>query len=178
MNLRIVHTYGHGTGAERLFSTNVVRIGRAPDNDIVLDAHHDREASGSLAELRRDGNSWIVVDLGSRTGTFVGGERIERRPLNSGDESALGAKGPRVRIQLVMGAGASATPMQSAAPAAPPMAPAAGARVGQRTIAAMVSAAVNAASARVRPGRTMEINAIVERQVSEATASQRHTAYV
>ena len=42
----------------------------------------------------------------------------------------------------------------------------------------MVSAAVNAASARVRPGRTTEINAIVERKVSEATASQRKTAYV
>jgi pSer/pThr/pTyr-binding forkhead associated (FHA) protein len=195
MTLRIVHTYGHRTGAERTFTSNVVRIGRAPDNDIVLDANHDREASGHHAELRREGNTWIVVDLGSRNGTFVGAERVERRPLVSGDEIALGAKGPRLRIELGFGAkGAEGDPkpqmfniemearaplpMQPVASAAVPMAPAAGARVGQRTLAAMVSAAVNAASARVRPGRTMEINAIVERKVSEATASQRRTAYV
>ena len=177
MNLRIVHTYGHRTGAERLFTTNVVRIGRAPDNDIILDAHHDREASGHHAELRREGSSWIVVDLGSRNGTFVGQERVERRQLSSGDEIALGAKGPRIRIEFVAAASPT-TPMQEAARAAPPMAPAAGARVGQRTLAAMISAAVNAASARVRPGRTTEIHAMVERKVSEATASQRHTAYV
>lgn len=176
MNLRIVHTYGHRMGAERTFTNNVVRIGRAPDNDIVLDANHDREASGHHAELRREGNAWIVVDLGSRNGTFVGGERVERRQLVSGDEIALGTKGPRVRIELQTPAVPDPSPQ--AAQASPPMAPAAGARVGQRTLAAMVSAAVNAASARVRPGRTMEINAIVERKVSEATASQRRTAYV
>ncbi len=195
MNLRIVHTYGHRTGAERNFTNKVVRIGRAPDNDIVLDANHDREASGYHAELRREGNAWIVVDLGSRNGTFVGAERVERRQLVSGDEIALGSKGPRIRIELgfgVKGAEDDAKPqmfkpetvasvlhpMQPAAVASPQMAPAAGARIGQRTLAAMVSAAVNAASARMRPGRTTEINAIVERKVSEATASQRHTAYV
>lgn len=177
MNLRIVHTFGHRAGAERFFSTPVVRIGRAPDNDIVLDANHDREASGHHAELRRDGQTWTVVDMGSRNGTFVGSERIERRLLVSGDEIALGSKGPRLRVEFV--AAVSATvPLQGDAGAAPPIAPAAGARVGQRTLAAMISAAVNAASARVRPGRTTEINVMVERKVSEATAAQRRTAYV
>jgi hypothetical protein len=178
MNLRIIHTYGHRVGAERTFTTNIVRIGRAPDNDIILDANHDREASGYHAELRREGNAWIVVDLGSRNGTFVGAERVDRRPLASGDEIALGAKGPRLRIEVAPGTAAPTPQMPQVASASPPMAPAAGARVGQRTLAAMVSAAVNAASARVRPGRTTEINAMVERKVSEATASQRHTAYV
>lgn len=178
MNIRIVHTYGHRAGAERIFTSNVVRIGRAPDNDIALDAHHDREASGYHAELRREGNAWIVVDLGSRNGTFVSGTRIDRRVLQSGDEVALGAKGPRIRIDLVPVAASTASPMQPAAPARPPMAPAAGARVGQRTLAMMISSAVNAAAARVRPGRTIEINAMVEAKVSEATASQRRTAYL
>ncbi len=177
MNLRIVHTFGHSVGTEKIFASNVVRIGRAPDNDIVLDAHHDREASGYHAELRREGDGWLVVDLGSRNGTFVGPERIDRRSLVSGDEISLGSKGPRIRIEFV--SQAPAPQVARAQPGAPPpLAPAAGARVGQRTLAAMISAAVNAASARVRPGRTTEINALVERKVSEATASQRRTAYV
>lgn len=177
MNLRIVHTFGHRAGAERFFSTPVVRIGRAPDNDIVLDANHDREASGHHAELRRDGQTWTVIDMGSRNGTFVGSERIDRRVLTSGDEIALGAKGPRIRVEFVA-AVAATVPLQGDAVGAPPVAPAAGARVGQRTLAAMISAAVNAASARVRPGRTTEINVMVERKVSEATATQRRTAYL
>jgi FHA domain/Trypsin-like peptidase domain len=177
MNLRIVHTYGHGVGAERTFNKNVVRVGRAPDNDIVLDAHNDREASGYHAEFRREQNLWLIVDLGSRNGTFVGGERIDRRRLESRDEVSFGSKGPRVRVEFVAAAVAPTAPLHAPA-ASPPMAPAAGARVGQRTLAAMISAAVNAASARVRPGRTTEINAMVERQVSDATASQRRTAYV
>lgn len=168
MNLRIVHTFGHSAGAERTFTANIVRIGRAPDNDIVLDANHDREASGHHAELRREGSTWHVVDLGSRNGTFVGGQRVDRRVLASGDEVSFGSKGPRVRVEFV----------PSAVGPAAPMAPAAGARVGQRTLAEMISAAVNAASARMRPGRTTEIHAMVERKVSEATASQRRTAYV
>ncbi len=177
MNLRIVHTFGHSVGAERIFTTNIVRIGRAPDNDIVLDANNDREASGHHAELRREANTWHVVDLGSRNGTFVGGQRIDRRQLNSGDEIALGSKGPRLRIEFVTPAVGPAVPGQPPAAQAP-LAPAAGARVGQKTLAEMISAAVNAASARMRPGRTTEIHAMVERKVSEATASQRRTAYV
>jgi len=178
MNIRIVHTHGHRAGAERVFTSNVVRIGRSPDNDIVLDAHHDREASGYHAELRREGSIWLVADLGSRNGTFVGAERVERRALRTGDEIALGAKGPRIRIELLPVPSAPTSPTQPAAPARPPMAPAAGARIGQRTLAMMISSAVNAAAARVRPGRTVEINDIVERKVGEATASQRRTAYL
>lgn len=177
MNLRIVHTYGHSVGAERTFVHNVVRIGRAPDNDIVLDAHNDREASGHHAEFRCENNIWNVVDLGSRNGTFVRGERIDRRELHSGDEVSFGSKGPRVRVEILAVAAPANPPMVAVAKGAPPLAPAAGARVGQRTLAAMISAAVNAASARVKPGRTTEINAMVERKVSEATASQRRTAY-
>lgn len=50
--------------------------------------------------------------------------------------------------------------------------------MGQRTMAMMVSSAVAAAAGKVRPRRTMEINALVEQQVSAATAGQRRTAYV
>jgi pSer/pThr/pTyr-binding forkhead associated (FHA) protein len=49
----------------------VVRIGRAPGNDIVL---ADAAVSWRHAELRRHDNRWMVVDFGSTNGTYVGGD--------------------------------------------------------------------------------------------------------
>ena len=51
-----------------------VRVGRKPDNDLVLD--NDASASGHHAELTYKGKSWWVTDVGSMNGTFVNGERI------------------------------------------------------------------------------------------------------
>ena len=176
MSLRVVLTAGRNVGASRSFSQSVVRVGRAADNDIAFDPNHDREASGYHAEIRREGDGWLLVDLKSSNGTFVGGQRVERYRLVSGDEVSFGAKGPRVRVEF----GAVPSTVQTAAvsPAAPspPLAPPAGARVGQRTIAMMISQAVAAASGRSKPRKTMELNALVEHQVNAATAGHRRTA--
>ncbi len=69
--------------AERL------RIGRAPDNEIVL--ADDLRASRHHAELAcsRDGTS-ALVDLGSHNGTFVNGSRIRRTTLGDGDLVSIG----------------------------------------------------------------------------------------
>jgi V8-like Glu-specific endopeptidase len=197
VTVRIVHIAGQRAGAAMSFAKDVVRFGRAPDNDVVFDAERDREASGHHAELRREGGAWVVVDLGSRNGTFVSGRRVEREAVRSGDELSFGAKGPRVRVEMEpakIDVTAPAMPLAVAPaasyaaappppppppppPVAPQAAPPAGARVGQRTIAMMIQSAVAAAGARARPRRTVEINALVEQQVSAATASQRRTAY-
>lgn len=181
MNLRITQTAGHRAGLSRSFSQPVVRFGRAPDNDIVFDANHDREASAHHAELRAENGAWVVVDLGSRNGTFVGGRRVEGKlALSPGEEVSFGAKGPRIRVDLEPTQGRAPTVgMSPGGSGAAPMAAPAGARVGQRTIAMMISQAVAAAaSGRSRPRKTMEINALVDQQVSRATAGQRRTAYV
>ena len=199
MNLRILHIAGARAGTSQTFERDVVRLGRAPDNDVVFDANHDREASGYHAELRREGGGWFVVDLGSRNGTFADGQRIERHALGPGTEVSFGAKGPRIRIELAsLPQPMQPMPMPMHAPqpmpapalapvVAPPRvqvaaavqpAPPAGARVGQRTIAMMISQAVAVAGGRNKHlGRTAELNAIVEQKVSAATASQRRTAY-
>ena len=65
-----------------------VRIGRAPDNDIVLS---DVRASRYHAELHQDGAAWRVVDRGSSNGTFVNGARVVKdRRLASGDRVRFG----------------------------------------------------------------------------------------
>jgi len=66
---------GAGTGADAGAATT--RIGRAADNDIVVD---DLQVSLHHAELRRlpDGG-YEVVDLGSHHGVFLNGKRVARR---------------------------------------------------------------------------------------------------
>jgi V8-like Glu-specific endopeptidase len=174
VSVRVMHVAGRQSGTSQLFDKAVVRFGRAPDNDVVFDANQDREASGHHAEIRREGASWVLVDLRSMNGTYVGGQRVERHALASGDEVSFGAKGPRIRVELM----APVPPVGMHGHPAVTPAPPAGARVGQRTMAMMISSAVAAAAGKVRPKRTIEINAMVEEQVSAATAGQRSAAYV
>jgi hypothetical protein len=71
---------------------DTVRIGRTPDNDVVVDAD---TVSGSHVEIRRTDDGWSLVDLDSTNGTFVDGKRVTRLPL-----------GYRTRVRLGPGAAA------------------------------------------------------------------------
>ncbi|HET9623439.1 MAG TPA: FHA domain-containing protein, partial [Kofleriaceae bacterium] len=51
----------------------------------------DRWASHSHARLVRDGAGWLVHDCGSKNGTRVNGERVERAALGDGDVLEVGA---------------------------------------------------------------------------------------
>lgn len=55
------------------------RIGRRPDNDIVLNS---LAVSGEHAALVMDGGRLAIEDLGSRNGTYIGGARIDRQELD------------------------------------------------------------------------------------------------
>jgi ABC-type multidrug transport system ATPase subunit len=66
-----------------------MRIGREPDNDLVLSG--DLEASRHHAELRKSHTgSFEIVDLGSHNGTFVNGEKISRKLLGEADIVSIG----------------------------------------------------------------------------------------
>jgi len=67
-----------------------ITIGRAPENDVVLD--WDPEVSRAHARLERVANRWTVVDDGlSHNGTFVGPRRVTgRQTLESGDLVRVG----------------------------------------------------------------------------------------
>jgi predicted component of type VI protein secretion system len=67
-----------------------VTIGRGPSCDVGLP--WDSEVSRIHAEVVRVGDDWAVVDDGlSTNGTFVGGERVERRRrLHNGDRLLCG----------------------------------------------------------------------------------------
>ena len=66
----------------------VIRIGRDPEMDIVLD---DLSVSRRQAEVRKEGSSWKIRDLHSSNGTFLNGGRLtEVKALTSGDEISFG----------------------------------------------------------------------------------------
>ena len=76
-----------GRGKRTVLSGNRVLIGRSRDCDVTLD---DPNVSRRHAELRREGSTWLVSDLGSTNGVKVNGRRVDNHPLSPGDELVLG----------------------------------------------------------------------------------------
>lgn len=69
---------------------DVLTIGRAPDNRLVL---QDAQSSSHHAEIRPDAQGYLLVDLNSRNGTFVNDQRLMAqtpRLLISGDVVRIG----------------------------------------------------------------------------------------
>jgi ABC-type multidrug transport system ATPase subunit/ABC-type multidrug transport system permease subunit len=66
-----------------------MRIGRVPDNDVVLS---DLNVSRHHAELRKSPTGqYEIVDLGSHNGTFVNGQRVTRQVLTEQDLVSIGS---------------------------------------------------------------------------------------
>jgi hypothetical protein len=65
-----------------------VRIGRAEDNDLVID---DPLVSRHHAVISREGGDFVLRDLGSTNGTYVGARRIQARVLEKGEVFRIGS---------------------------------------------------------------------------------------
>jgi len=63
------------------------RIGRAPDNDIVI--NHPM-VSGHHAIITKTGNTFIIEDLNSTNGVYVNGRRVYRESFSPLDKVTLG----------------------------------------------------------------------------------------
>lgn len=74
-------------GSRFLVDRDVTTIGRHPDSDVWLD---DVTVSRHHAEIRRSGEQFTLVDLGSLNGTYVGGQRRETAELVAGVELQVG----------------------------------------------------------------------------------------
>jgi pSer/pThr/pTyr-binding forkhead associated (FHA) protein len=163
LKIRLHQTFGAHAGRTRELDQDVITFGRLPSSDVAFDPHADLDASGSHAEIRREGAVWVLRDVGSRNGTLVAGRPIQRHELSDGDEIEFGTGGPRVRVELVaslaqpgpkpMGTMAAtpilepALPAMGAAHSPPPtVPPPADKKYGQATL----DAAVEAAAAKAR----------------------------
>lgn len=87
MKLRVIA--GAKEGAEVPLKKKKFVIGRA--SDCTLRASSDAVSRHHCALLRTETGGWIARDLGSRNGTLVNGEKIEREtPLVDGDQLQVG----------------------------------------------------------------------------------------
>jgi phosphoserine phosphatase RsbU/P len=62
-------------------------IGRSSNNDLVIPKPN---VSRAQAEVRVEGSSYTLVDLGSKHGTFVNGARVDQAALSHGDRIRIG----------------------------------------------------------------------------------------
>jgi hypothetical protein len=76
-----------GGGKRRMLSGERLVLGRSREADLVVD---DPNVSRRHAELRREGQDWRIVDLGSTNGVKVNGRRVEQAQLEPGDGIVLG----------------------------------------------------------------------------------------
>ncbi len=70
-----------------LGGAQVLRIGRAPENDMVIT---DLRVSRQHAELRSMGGTYEIIDVGSSMGTYVNGQRVERAQIGPQDIIGIG----------------------------------------------------------------------------------------
>src|SRR5215470_5845434 len=91
-------------------------IGRNPESDIVVE---EARVSWRHAVLRLDGSTWLLEDVGSTNGTFVGVQRVQRMEITADTVVRLGHPDDGQRLWCPV------TPVRQA-PAAPPPTAAAG----------------------------------------------------
>jgi hypothetical protein len=78
---------GPDAGHTHRAGDSALRLGRSPDNDVIL---RDPATSGHHARLERRGDQFWIVDLGSTNGTLVNGEPIQEKQLSHGDRVTIG----------------------------------------------------------------------------------------
>ncbi len=100
MDLIVVQVSGAGRGKVQVFDRLPVTIGRDPANDVAFDPARDAEVSGFHAEVVEEAGKPVLLDRGSKGGTYAGGRRSDRITLENGSEVELTRGGPRLRFLL------------------------------------------------------------------------------
>jgi hypothetical protein len=77
-----------GDGSRIAIGEDPVTIGRSPECTVKLS---DSTVSRRHAEIVRDGDAWVLRDVGSSNGTNVNGAAIGEHVLADGDEVKVGA---------------------------------------------------------------------------------------
>jgi transcriptional regulator with GAF, ATPase, and Fis domain len=91
VNLRkckLVVIKGAQRGTEFVIAGDVIRIGKAPENDLVL---ADETVSRVHFEILRDSKGYLVKDLGSTNGTFLDSAEVKEAYLRAGSVIGVGA---------------------------------------------------------------------------------------
>ena len=78
---------GAQAGASFGLHSELTRLGRHPDSEIMLD---DITVSRRHADISREPDGYVVRDAGSLNGTYLNSERVDEATLRQGDELQVG----------------------------------------------------------------------------------------
>ncbi len=87
MPAKLVIISSNFAGQEFPLARKEMLIGRGDECDIIID---HRSVSNKHAKITRDGTTYQIVDLNSKNGLRIGGERYTNVPLKRGDVVELG----------------------------------------------------------------------------------------
>jgi len=77
-----------GPAGDHLLTAERYIVGRGPESDIVLDG---LGVSRRHAVLRREGETYVVEDLGSHNGVYINNIKTQRQELRDGDRIRVGS---------------------------------------------------------------------------------------
>ncbi len=104
-----------GEVTEWALGSFVLAIGKAPNNNIVID---EKTVAPAHAEIGFVQGHYVLTDLGSKSGTRVNGVVVNQAPLRDGDLIQIGSLALRFQADPA-GAGESAKQMPGTAPVTP-----------------------------------------------------------
>jgi soluble lytic murein transglycosylase-like protein len=98
LNAWLVRQSGLLAGTRHALRDEITRVGRSSENDIVIG--EAAMVSSRHLEIRKEGDSYLVVDLNSTNGTYLNGQRITEGVLEPSCALRLGADGPEFRFVM------------------------------------------------------------------------------
>ena len=79
---------------------DVFRVGRDPENDLVIEGPEAAIVSSRHLEIRRNANAFRIVDLNSTNGTYLDGQRVTEALLENHALITMGPSGPEFQFEL------------------------------------------------------------------------------
>jgi pSer/pThr/pTyr-binding forkhead associated (FHA) protein len=103
MKITLLEEHAGQPYPERAFTSEIVKIGRDPvECHVVFDQGEWPMVSRRHAEFRQREGRFLLVDTGSRFGTFIDGKRvIDPSEVRVGDRVQFGPGGPLMRILAI-----------------------------------------------------------------------------
>ncbi len=101
MKVGFLFLTGDRVGQTAIVEGPYATLGRHPLCTVAFDGDHDLDVSSRHAAVFREGELFILRDLGSTNGTFVNGQRLwADHILANEDELQFGQRGPKLRVTL------------------------------------------------------------------------------
>jgi pSer/pThr/pTyr-binding forkhead associated (FHA) protein/soluble lytic murein transglycosylase-like protein len=99
-NACLLSRSGQMAGTRFPMPEGTTRIGRAPDNDVVVDGSDSSTVSLHHVEIRNDDGTYHVRDLASTNGTWLNDQRITDAQISAPAIIRLGRQGPEFAFVL------------------------------------------------------------------------------